>query len=69
MDIGEHQLKHRVLTEQIIRVFYEVYNELGHGFLESVYEKAFEIGLASSGLVVNRKIEVPVWFRGNRVGD
>jgi hypothetical protein len=29
---GESRLKHRVLTEQIIGVFYEVYNELGHGF-------------------------------------
>ena len=35
------------LTQKIIGVFYEVYNELGHGFLESVYEKAFEIALDS----------------------
>jgi GxxExxY protein len=62
-------LKHRELTEKIIGVFYEVYNELGHGFLESVYEKAFEIALTSKGITVLRKIEVPVWFRGQRVGD
>jgi len=34
-------LKHRELTQKIIGIFYEVYNELGHGFLESVYETAF----------------------------
>jgi GxxExxY protein len=62
-------LKHRELTQRIIGVFYEVYNELGHGFLESVYEKAFEVALTSAGLSVLRQIEVPVWFRGQKVGD
>ncbi|MDQ1474472.1 MAG: hypothetical protein QOJ99_5952 [Bryobacterales bacterium] len=62
-------LKHRELTEKIIGVFFEVYNELGHGFLESVYEKAFEIALTSKGISALRKIEVPVWFRGQKVGD
>ncbi len=62
-------LKHRELTEKTIGVFYEVYNELGHGFLESVYEKAFEIALKSKGIDVLRQIEVPVWFRGQQVGD
>ena len=65
-DIG---LKHRDLTQKIIGVFYEVYNELGHGFLESVYETAFEIALTAKGLTVLRQIEVPVWFRGKKVGD
>ena len=63
------QLKHRELTQNIIRVFYEVYNELGHGFLESVYESAFEIALTSGGISVLRQIEVPVWFRGKQIGD
>jgi GxxExxY protein len=53
-------LKHRNLTQEIIGVFYEVYNELGHGFLESVYESAFEIALTAKGLTVLRQIEVPV---------
>jgi GxxExxY protein len=66
---NESVLKHRELTEKIIGVFYDVYNELGHGFLESVYEKAFEIALSAKGVKVVRKIEVPVWFRGKKVGD
>jgi len=60
---------HKELTETIIGVFYEVYNELGHGFLESVYQRAFEIALTGKGLDVLHQIEVPVWFRGQKVGD
>jgi hypothetical protein len=38
----------------ILEVFYEVYNELGFGFLESVYEKAMAIALGAAGLWVSR---------------
>jgi GxxExxY protein len=69
MTVNTRVLKHRELTETIIGVFFEVYNELGHGFLESVYEKAFEVALTAKGLDVCCQIEVPVWFRGKRVGD
>ena len=61
-------LKHQELTQKIISVFYEVYNELGHGFLESVYETAFGIALTSRGIAVLHRIDVPVWFRGNKIG-
>jgi len=64
MNADTRGLIHKELTETIIGVFYEVYNELGHGFLESVYENAFEYALASKGLEVLRQIDVPVWFRG-----
>lgn len=66
---SEGALKHRDLTEKIIGVFYEVYNELGHGFIESVYEKALEVALTSKRITVLRQIEVPVWFRGQKIGD
>ena len=62
-------LKHRELTQKIIGVFFEVYNELGHGFLESVYEAAFQVALVSKGMSVFRQIEVPVWFRGQKIGN
>ena len=68
MNTDKHGFKHKDTTEKIIGVFYEVYNELGHGFLESVYEKSFEIALTSIGLTVCRQIEIPVWFRGHQVG-
>jgi GxxExxY protein len=69
MNADTRGLKHKELTDTIIGVFFEVYNELGHGFLESVYEKAFEVALTAKGLDVCCQIAVPVWFRGHKVGD
>jgi len=62
-------LKQHELTERIIGLFYDVYNELGHGFLESVYEQAPAIALAQVGSAVERQVPVLVWFRGRQVGD
>ena len=56
------------LTERIIRVFYEVYNELGFGFLESVYREAMRIALREAGFRVEAEVAVPVSFRGTLVG-
>jgi GxxExxY protein len=61
-------LKYRELTEIIIGVFYEVYNELGFGFLESVYEDAMVIALEEKGLKVEQQVPIPVWFRGRSLG-
>jgi GxxExxY protein len=69
MATDKHGFKHKDITDKVIRVFYEVYNELGHGFLESVYERSFEIALTALGLKVCRQIQIPVWFRGKPVGD
>src|SRR5438552_17839712 len=69
MDTDKHGFKHSEITDKIIKVFFEVYNELGHGFLESVYERSLEIALNFLGLRVVRQIEIPVWFRGKPVGD
>ena len=62
-------LKHGNITDQIINCFYEVYNELGHGFLESVYQKSLLIVLDSAGLQACSPVQIPVWFRGTRVGS
>jgi GxxExxY protein len=62
-------LKHSDLTDKIIGVFYDVYNELGYGFLESTYAEALGIALTQSGLGVAREVAVPVWFRGTKVGQ
>ena len=50
MESNPEGLKHRELTEKIIGVFYDVYNELGHGFLESIYEQALAIALVQAGM-------------------
>jgi GxxExxY protein len=48
------QLKHADVTQRIIGVLYDVYNELGFGFLESVYEASMILALEQSGLNVSR---------------
>src|SRR5271157_6425830 len=62
------KLKHFGITEGIIGAFYEVYNELGHGFLESVYREALACALASKGLRAEREKTVNVEFRNQVVG-
>ena len=62
-------LKHAELTEKIIGVYYQVYNEVGFGFLESVYHKAMLTALRAQGLRVETKVAVPVWFRGEVIAD
>lgn len=62
-------LKHENLTGQIIKAFYKVYNELGYGFLEKVYEKALALELESMGLRVGRQRPVKVYYLGRQVGD
>jgi GxxExxY protein len=69
INADERGLVHEELTERIIGVYYEVYNELGHGFLESVYQAAMCIALESAGLRVQRQVATPVWFRGQQIGD
>ena len=61
--------KYAVLTQKIIGVFFDVYNELGPGFLESVYQKSLALALESTDLTVRSRIDIPVWFRGHQVGD
>jgi GxxExxY protein len=69
MNTSGHEIKHKELTRKIIGVFFEVYNELGHGFLESVYQKSLGLALKSAGLNVCWPISIPVWFRGQQVGQ
>jgi GxxExxY protein len=69
MNTETHRFKHGEITQKVIGVFFDVFNELGHGFLESVYEKSLELALNAIGIDVRRKIEIPVWFRRSQVGD
>jgi len=61
-------LRYRDLTHAIIGGFYDVYNQLGHGFLESVYESALEMDLRMAGIQARRQKEIAVFFRGHCVG-
>jgi GxxExxY protein len=69
MSTDEHGLKHASITEQIIGIFFDVYNELGSGFLESVYVEALAHALLQAGLLVGREMPLVVVFRGKVVGS
>ena len=56
-------------TGKIIKAFYYVYNELGYGFLEKVYENALVIVLRKHGCKVVQQVPVKVYFEGELVGD
>ena len=57
------------LTGRILQCCFEVSNELGAGFLESVYERALIVALTQKGLTVVAQVPLKVQFRGVIVGD
>ena len=67
-DLVEADGKHAALTERVLRVFYDVYNELGYGFLESTYQEAMRLALMDAGLRVKTQMPIPVHFRGRQIG-
>lgn len=68
-DLNKENFLHSELTEQIIQMFYKVYNTLGHGFLEKVYENAMFHELASAGIYVQRQQPITVFYDGVEVGS
>ena len=68
-NVTESSNKHSELTETIIGVFYDVYNELGYGFLESVYRNSLRLALVEKNFLVEQEVPVSVFFRGKNVGD
>jgi len=59
---------HSELTEKIISVFFDVYNELGYGFLERVYQNAMFLELSSRGFNVEANKQIKVYFKGKEIG-
>ncbi len=56
-------------TEQIIGCAYQVYNRMGSGFLEKVYENCLAIELQQAGFRVSQQVPIPVFYQGVQVGD
>lgn len=63
------ELLHKSLTDKIINCFYEVYNVLGYGFLERVYETSLFNELTSRGIDCERQKKIEVYYKGDTVGD
>ena len=65
----ENEYLHQDLTSEIIKRFYIVYNKLGYGFLEKVYEKAMKFELVKSGLKVECQKPIHVFYEDELVGE
>ena len=61
--------RHSEITDKIIAAFYKVYNTLGYGFLEKVYENALAIELCKQGLEARAQAPISVFYEGEVVGE
>ena len=66
MDSLQPKLKHEDITDIVIGVFYDVYNELA-GFPEFVLCRAMAIAIRGAGISVDEEVPLPVWFRGHQI--
>ena len=63
------ELLHKDLTDQILKAFYNVYNELGFGFLEKVYQNALYLELKIRGFQVEAQKKITVYYKNVMVGE
>ncbi len=63
------ELLHKDITDKVIQAFYKVYNELGFGFLEKVYENAMYLELLKMGMRVEKQKHIKVYYEGREVGE
>ena len=62
-------LLHEALSKQVLVSFYEVYNQLGYGFLEKVYQNALYFELKNRGFDVSAQRRCIVFYKGKEVGE
>ena len=60
---------HGQITEVILKAFYKVYNTLGYGFLEKVYENAMRIELTKMSIKAEQQKNIKVYYESEQVGD
>jgi GxxExxY protein len=69
MHTDSEDVKHKALTEKIIGVSYKVYNTLGYGFLEKIYENAMMIELEKEGIPAVAQSPIKVCYGGRVIGQ
>ena len=69
MNADIQDFKHTELTEKIINIFYRVYNKLGYGFLEKVYENAMIIELKKEGIRAIAQAPIRVLYDNEIIGE
>jgi len=69
MNTDCQDFKYRELTEKIIEIFYKVYNRLGYGFLEKIYENAMIIELKKGNINAISQFPIKVSYEGEIIGE
>jgi GxxExxY protein len=62
-------LLHKDLTSSILKIYYKVYNELGYGFLEKVYQNAMFYELRENGFFIEAQKKIDVYYKEVKVGE
>ena len=62
-------LLHKGLTDKIISAFFDVYNELGYGFPEKVYQNSLYLELRTRGFNVEARKQIRVYYKDHEVGE
>ena len=68
MNTDSQDVKYKDLTEKIIKIYYKVYNTLGYGFLEKVYENAMMLELEKEGVPVASQFAIKVYYEDKIIG-
>ncbi len=69
MNTDYQDYKYRELTEQVLKIFYRVYNKLGYGFLERIYENAMMIELKKESISAISQSAIKVVYDGEALGE
>mgnify|MGYP003399313215 FL=1 len=62
-------LLHKTITDTVLKIYFDVYNQLGSGFLEKVYQNAMYFELKENGFKVEAQKQIKVYFRKQLVGE
>lgn len=62
-------LLHKKISDAVLKAYYDVYNQLGYGFLEKVYQNAMYLELKSLGFKVEAQKQIKVYFKNQLVGE
>ncbi|HOQ05121.1 MAG TPA: GxxExxY protein [Anaerohalosphaeraceae bacterium] len=65
----QRELLYKDITDKILKSAFEVYNDLGYGFLEKVYENALLLALRENGALAEQQKTVPVYFKEKIIGE
>ncbi|WP_264520218.1 GxxExxY protein [Flavobacterium sp. N1994] len=64
-----NSLLHKKISDAVLKAYYDVYNQLGYGFLEKVYQNAMYLELKSLGYTVEAQKQIKVYFKNQLVGE